>query len=583
MPAAEPESEAGSGGRRPRRVPVGTSRGRQQTSGRLPSNTQNRVPVGTSRGRQQTSGRLPSNEPPVRRVPVGTSRGAQTFTGRLPTERTETSASAIRQGTVPDYYYAARPTPTYYTGQVTWVQTAGVRQAGVVPAPSYGAAQAGRDTFLAQWWDNFYRLMTRSNREGFLDVARFVVRSGGGYETVVRTTDVFTGEPIVARREEILDAQPEPRSVQEVRSASLAFERNRPIGTSGRPQRDDPRKTTPGRKTRVGRPGTPAGDAAIYRLARQAGLNREEAIRATAIALAESGGNPRALNPRGEYSMGLWQINMRDAFLSERLPLFDISSREELYNPATNASAMATLMRQRGWGEWTTFTRGTYKEFLGRAQRAAGVSGPVDLETPPGRPEPRQEPPSRERPPSTPAERQREQRAPKAPTESKAQPPLTDQPDSQVANPRSNDATGAPGSGGTGGGGGGGGPVEYENPLAPVTGGSRGPAEDSDTGVGETVDDTVSPDSAARGGVIRDASGNVITDTRLGPVDAGIFAGRGRTVWIVVGVLVIAAFVFWPKIKNAGGGELKAKAATAFDRFVDTSGRVVQSTGKAAT
>ena len=49
----------------------------------------------------------------------------------------------------------------------------------------------------------------------------------------------------------------------------------------------------------------------IYRFARMAGFSPDQATTMTAIALAESGGNTGAHNPRGEDSRGLWQINVR--------------------------------------------------------------------------------------------------------------------------------------------------------------------------------------------------------------------------------------------------------------------------------
>ena len=54
----------------------------------------------------------------------------------------------------------------------------------------------------------------------------------------------------------------------------------------------------------------PLPPEAIYAAARQAGFSPDQAVTMTAIALAESGGNPGAHNPNGEDSRGLWQINM---------------------------------------------------------------------------------------------------------------------------------------------------------------------------------------------------------------------------------------------------------------------------------
>ena len=54
----------------------------------------------------------------------------------------------------------------------------------------------------------------------------------------------------------------------------------------------------------------PLPPEAIYAVARQAGFSPDQAVTMTAIAMAESGGNPGAHNPNGEDSRGLWQINM---------------------------------------------------------------------------------------------------------------------------------------------------------------------------------------------------------------------------------------------------------------------------------
>ena len=48
----------------------------------------------------------------------------------------------------------------------------------------------------------------------------------------------------------------------------------------------------------------------IYDAARSAGFTPHQAVTWTAIAMAESGGRTGALNDRGEYSVGLWQINV---------------------------------------------------------------------------------------------------------------------------------------------------------------------------------------------------------------------------------------------------------------------------------
>jgi hypothetical protein len=114
------------------------------------------------------------------------------------------------------------------------------------------------------------------------------------------------------------------------------------------------------------------GDRTIYRLARWAGWTPEQAVVATAIAIAESRGRPRAHNPvPPDDSYGLWQINMLGRLGPERRVRFHLARNSDLYQPATNARA-AWLISGHGssWQPWTTFTRGTYLSYQPRAKAA---------------------------------------------------------------------------------------------------------------------------------------------------------------------------------------------------------------------
>lgn len=139
----------------------------------------------------------------------------------------------------------------------------------------------------------------------------------------------------------------------------------------------------------------------ILDVALAAGFRGNDAVIATAIALAESGGNPNNLNPEffrqgdpipaklqalygkvctkpycGDYSLGLWQINMRPDMRASRLALWGLPSVEALYDPATNARVAYALYRGRGGGfqDWSTFLYPNpptgYKAFLAAAQGA---------------------------------------------------------------------------------------------------------------------------------------------------------------------------------------------------------------------
>lgn len=119
-------------------------------------------------------------------------------------------------------------------------------------------------------------------------------------------------------------------------------------------------------------PTTPSIPLEIAQAAYAAGFRGSALVTAIAIALAESGGNPNAVNsadPNGG-SFGLWQINGIHA--SE----FG-SAWSQVLNPVMNAQ-MAWAVSNHGtdWTPWTTFTSGAYAANLGVAQVAASqVSG----------------------------------------------------------------------------------------------------------------------------------------------------------------------------------------------------------------
>jgi cell wall-associated NlpC family hydrolase len=89
----------------------------------------------------------------------------------------------------------------------------------------------------------------------------------------------------------------------------------------------------------------------------------------TAVALAESNGNPGAHNPNGENSQGLWQINVAAHT--------DLAGTD-LYDPLTNAQAAFRVSRQgQDMSPWTT-THGTdarYLDFRAEAEAATRLAG----------------------------------------------------------------------------------------------------------------------------------------------------------------------------------------------------------------
>jgi hypothetical protein len=115
--------------------------------------------------------------------------------------------------------------------------------------------------------------------------------------------------------------------------------------------------------------------AQLYDLARTAGFPADAAITMTAIALAESGGDPAAHNTRApDDSYGLWQINMAGALGPARVTQFGLSSAGDLFDPLTNAMAAYTIWSSGGFRPWGAYTNGSFGQYVASAQQASANS-----------------------------------------------------------------------------------------------------------------------------------------------------------------------------------------------------------------
>ena len=123
-------------------------------------------------------------------------------------------------------------------------------------------------------------------------------------------------------------------------------------------------------------------------LLRQEGFSEDVIPTFIAISQAESGLNPRALNPdtsTGDYSLGLFQINMLGKMGDERRRQFGLKANEELYDPRTNVRAAKAIYDSQGLGAWSV-TRGEnpiYEQYLPEAQKAAGATSSMPQPTAP--------------------------------------------------------------------------------------------------------------------------------------------------------------------------------------------------------
>jgi hypothetical protein len=111
--------------------------------------------------------------------------------------------------------------------------------------------------------------------------------------------------------------------------------------------------------------------------AQNTGWRGDDLVKAVAVAMAESGGNPTVagdvnLSTPGEKSIGLWQINFRP----QRDANNAIRDPQRNANPVTNAQNAYKIYQQQGWRAWSV-THGTpqtnsnhYSRFLPEARRA---------------------------------------------------------------------------------------------------------------------------------------------------------------------------------------------------------------------
>jgi Lysozyme like domain len=116
---------------------------------------------------------------------------------------------------------------------------------------------------------------------------------------------------------------------------------------------------------------SPAGahnlsEAQIAQVASKAGFTGNDLKIAVAVAMAESGGNANAHNGNagtGDDSYGLWQINYYGSLKTSRTKSF--GPGPGLFDPQKNANAAYQIFKGSGWGAWTTYRNGDYKQHMG--------------------------------------------------------------------------------------------------------------------------------------------------------------------------------------------------------------------------
>lgn len=114
--------------------------------------------------------------------------------------------------------------------------------------------------------------------------------------------------------------------------------------------------------------------AQIAMYAQSAGMSNP--VLMSAIAMAESKGSTTAHNPIGlDDSYGLWQINMLGKMGPERRAKLGLSQNSQLYDPAVNARAAAMILKEQGLSAWSTYTDGSYKDYMPKSTGGAVQAG----------------------------------------------------------------------------------------------------------------------------------------------------------------------------------------------------------------
>ena len=125
--------------------------------------------------------------------------------------------------------------------------------------------------------------------------------------------------------------------------------------------------------------------------ARAAGFTGEDLIKMTAVGMAESTGNPGAINNNpatGDLSYGAWQVNMIGGMGPQRRRQFGLANNDALLDLNTNARVAKSIFDSQGINAWGAYTDGRYKQYMGQARAVApsvmggggaavGVSGMV--------------------------------------------------------------------------------------------------------------------------------------------------------------------------------------------------------------
>jgi hypothetical protein len=85
----------------------------------------------------------------------------------------------------------------------------------------------------------------------------------------------------------------------------------------------------------------------------------------------------------GDYSFGLWQINLKGAMGVARRAKYKITDDNQMYDPDMNASIMADMSKKGTyWKPWGAYTNGSYRAALGvavatRAELLKSLGRPV--------------------------------------------------------------------------------------------------------------------------------------------------------------------------------------------------------------
>jgi hypothetical protein len=248
--------------------------------------------------------------------------------------------------------------------QINALSTANDKSKGLMPGQKGPVVNPNMDDFSTKIWKSYYQVAAHPERlKDALDYVkkREAIYNAGGVTTKDKqgntVTDPGWSPSQGAAASNYLNLAAQTGQAQQAAQSNFKLLQQQAMSGQlggGGGGSYDPRNPT----QRQG--ALPPSD--IWQMVVAAGGTPQEATRLTAIAMAESGGNPSQVNthdPLGngkfQHAWGLFQLGNGTN---------DPNAYPGWQDPQKNLQYALGKLRSQGWGAWGTYSTGAYKKFL---------------------------------------------------------------------------------------------------------------------------------------------------------------------------------------------------------------------------